>query len=378
MKTSFAQIVARQEQIRKTKIEDKIPGWSSAKGLEFPSDLSLEQCSSEKAAEYKASTASSLFNDPSEKILWDLTGGLGVDSWAFSRCFGKVVYNERNELLFEAVKNNFNALGIDNVDFFCSDAEEMALPHNPDIIFLDPARRDDMGKKVFLVEDCRPDVLALLPALFEKVQYVVVKLSPMADISMLAGRFGGHLRQIHIVALEGECKELLCILSKSVAEAYDIIVKELSDGAELVYKSTGKSVAAYGDAAPGDWLWEPRAPLMKAGCFSLICERYAVAALHPSTHLYAAAVPAPSSLFKSFLVIDSFDFGKAGFKAAGEKYPCAEVTARNIPMTSQELKKRLGVKSGADYHIFGCLTQSGRKLLVTKVSHHSDRAQSAQ
>jgi len=371
VKLSFADILAREGRERDKKVAAKLPQWSSCEGLTFPTSLCLEQSSSQRTAFYKAELASGL--SPGKELIWDLTGGLGVDTWAFSQKFAKVIYNEHNSVLADAVKNNFRILGVDNVQVFCSEAEELCFPGTPDIIYLDPARRDDSGKKVFLVEDCRPDVLSMLPKLFELSSTILVKLSPMADVSMLSKRFGGHLKEIHIVGLEGECKELLCVLSRSVSIHYKVVAVELEDGSQFKFDSDDSASVVISEPRVGDWLWEPGAPLMKAGCFQLITEKYGVKALGVSTHLFIAERPSENALFKSFEIVAILDFGKAGFKEVSQQYPQAEVSARNVPMKSEELKKRLGVRSGGDYHIFACSTPAGRKLLVTKCSHHSER-----
>ena len=465
MKRSFADIMAGLDSERAQKVARKLPAWAAVDAdrraagldpLEFPSALSLEQCSSSATALYKANlagqAAAAAPPDPADPTIdttkdaelnpgavaadvplgtvLDLTGGLGVDSWAFAQVAERVVYFERSEELAAAAGRNFQRLGAGNIDVRCETVTPQTELPEADLIYADPARRDAAGRKVFLLEDCTPDILTLLPLLLRKAPAVLVKLSPMADLAMLAERLGPALREIHVVECDGEVKELLCLLLRdNPSPEPDIVLARLtaSRGGILVHEATGghgfagatspdvqqgdglrfrmseergaEAVYAAG-VQPGDVLLEPCPALLKAGAFRLPCARWGLRKLAPSTHLYLAPTdvasssseaksapadrPAPglcaskvgkgfmaaggfggyAPVFKAWRVREVLPFGAAAFKALKRRYPRADVTARNLPLGSAELQKRLGVASGGDVHIFGCRLADGSSVLL--------------
>ena len=371
---------------------------------------------------------------PVRSIL-DLTGGLGVDSWTFSQVAERVVYFERSGELAEAARRNFERLGAANIEVRCETVTpETELPE-ADLIYADPARRDAAGRKVFLLEDCTPDILTLLPMLLRKAPTVLLKLSPMADLAMLTDRLGPALREIHVVELDGEVKELLCLLHpNSDPSEPEIVIVRLSGqaaaAADLRFAhpshasrrgplpfpeparremSPWKGVQGVGEqasllatglpAAPpapegslrfqlseergaevqyaaevraGDVLLEPCAALLKAGAFRLPCARWGLLKLAPSTHLYLlpGAETPPSApgkeFFKPWRVKEVLPFGAAAFRQLKQRYTRAEVTARNLPLGSAELQKKIGIAPGGDVHVFACrLADASSILLVT-------------
>lgn len=360
MKKTFADILASEAAVMDRKLASKLPEWASVEGLNVPTSLSLEQCSSTPAALYKAKIASEY-----GPVIWDLTGGLGVDSWAFSRYFSSVHYNEMNPVLYSSVESNFERLGLKNVVMSCDDCEKLVGSISGDVAYLDPARRSDTGKKVFLVGDCRPDVKKLIPSLLVTFRIVMVKLSPMADVSLLAREFEGHLKEVHIVGLGGECKELLCLLDSEIHSHYKVIVRDLDYGDGFEFLSDEEAEAEQ-FAGEENFLVEPKAVLMKAGRFDLIASRFGMRHMDRSTHLYLSDHLLDNGLVKCFRIEKVLDFGKKGFETVRKEFPLAEVTARNVPMSSDELRKRLGVLSGGDYHIFACTCKAERRLFVTR------------
>lgn len=360
MKKTFADILAKEADILDKKLASKLPEWASVEGLAVPTSLSLEQCSSTPAALYKAEIASEY-----GAVIWDLTGGLGVDSWAFSRYFSLVHYNELDTALYSSVASNFERLGLKNVEMSCGDCEMLAGSISGDVAYLDPARRSDTGKKVFLVGDCRPDVKKLLPSLLGNFRIVMVKLSPMADVSLLAREFEGHLKEIHIVGLGGECKELLCLLDPEVHGHYKVIVRDLDSGDGFEFLSD-EETASDPPLGEDNFLVEPKAVLMKSGRFDLIASRFGIRHMDRSTHLYLSGHMLETGLVKCFRIERVLDFGKKGFETVRKEFPYAEVTARNVPMSSEELRKRLGVLPGGEYHIFACTCGMERHLFVTR------------
>ena len=349
------------------KLKNKVPEWYSVPSLIYPFRLSGEQCSSSETAKYKARVIR-CHSERSEGILKiaDLTGGMGVDSWAFSAVAGEVLYNEMNEELEKATELNFKELNINNVRFGSRKVEvgkvkEVLDGFEPDVIFLDPARRAEDGRKVFLIEECQPDVVGLLPELFTVCRYVMVKLSPMADIAMACKRLE-HVKEVHVVASGGECKELLFVLDREWEGEHSVVVFEGgavmeipdqvgNDGFEVKYEVPKE----------GDILFEPGKALAKAGAFNLPCERFGMTKLGIHTHLYTSeTVPEGLVPFgKWFEVLAVRPLNNRTMKEAGKRYPQAEVTARNIPMTSDLLRKKMGCASGGSVHLFGVRLDAG-------------------
>lgn len=407
------------------KLRKKLPEWVACTGLVYPSSLCTEQCSSSDTAQYKASVVQRIFNEyvspvastrsateeagsvtdknssvtkkqsvtstgsvtgPKNGKIADLTGGLGVDSWAFSEVAEEVLYNEMNPDLAAAARHNFKALGATNIFIKNQEATPDSLKDifgdfKPDVIFLDPARRDSAGKKVFLLEDCSPDVLKILPELFGISRFIFLKLSPMADITMAVERLnktyedylentsgkgwnGQWVREVHVVASGGECKELLILLDREWNEGYSLTCRE--DDKTLTFKpeEITEAKATYPDSTFARIIFEPGKSLTKAGVFNAICERFGLVKLARFTHLYTISEPlseneleqriAPLKDFgKVFYVKEILPLNKASMKDVGKRYPHSEVSAKNIPMSSDELRARLKVKSGDDAHIFG-------------------------
>lgn len=436
------------------RLRKKLPEWVARTELVYPSSLCAEQCSSSDTARYKASIVQRIFNEyvgtvasmvgdpcrttgsatkgtesvpdknspttrnqsvtelaevtiPSRGKVADLTGGLGVDSWAFSEVAEEVLYNEMNPALAAAARHNFKALGVTNIFIRNSEATSDSLKDifgdfRPDVIFLDPARRDSAGKKVFLLGDCSPDVLKILPELFGISRFVLLKLSPMADITMAVERLdrtyeeylekasgkgwnGQWVREVHVVASGGECKELLILLDGEWNEGYSLTCRE--DGKTLTFKpeEITKAKAGYPDSTFARIIFEPGKSLTKAGVSNAICERFGLVKLARFTHLYTISEPlsdseseqrtAPLKDFgKVFYVKEILPLNKSSMKDVGKRYPHSEVSAKNIPMSSDELRTRLKVKSGDDAHIFGVRIETpyneDNYLIVTEPSGH--------
>ena len=347
------------------KLRVKVPQWYAVPQLRFPFRLSGEQCSSAETARYKASVALRALTR--EKTVADLTGGLGVDSWAFAQVASAVLYNEMRPELAAAASANFKALGLTNVRVSCAELRPGGLREIldgfvPDVIFLDPARRAADGRKVFRLEDCEPDVLQLLPELLAAAPRVLLKLSPMADITLVCKQLG-YVREVHVVAADGECKELLLLLERGHSGAFRLFVYE--NGAVLALDEEPEVASA----PSGDLLFEPGKALLKAGAFDLPC-RYGLGKLSQHTHLYLASarVEALQPFGKWFRILETLPLDKRAMKDIGRRYPRASVTARNIPLTSDALRKKLGVADGGSVHIFGAKAASGNQLLVCESS----------
>lgn len=369
MRQTFADILKSQVQDCRAKVEEKLPSWASVEGLQFPSSLCLEQCSGEFAALHKAELAGRLCG-PGFRIA-DLTGGLGVDDWAFSRKASEVFYNERNCGLRQAVKRNFALLGVRGVQFHgfdisprATDWVEAIEEFGPDIIYADPARRASTGQKVFRPEDCEPDVVQILPTLLRLTPLVLLKLSPMADIAVLEKAL--RPSEIQVVGANGEVKELLCVVRREPSD--HAIIKAVEEDGEFAFTREEEALAQPLYGVPGRYLLEPKAVILKAGAFRLCCSRWGLRKLAPSTHLYTSDTLPGTPLFKVFEVIGALPFSGASIKEAGRMYPHAEVSARNLPLKTDALRARLGIKPGPSggIHIFGCECPEGRSLIVTR------------
>lgn len=362
------------------KLRDKVREWHDEPRLVFPLKLSAEQCSSSATGRYKASLSSRISGKESWAIA-DLTGGLGVDSWFFSQKAQRVLYNEMQEVLCRAAEHNFKVLEARNISVSNGiarqgDIEKILDGFNPDIVYMDPARRGEGGRKVFLIEDCTPDVLTLKDEIFVHTRHILLKLSPMADITMACSRLGSTCREVHVVASGGECKELLIWMDREWNDGYSITAVEIhNDGSlsEFTFSPSDEKAAAphLSDRQMSErWLFEPGKALMKAGAFNLISERFGIGKLGTSTHYYIVEDEAMAAGLKGhgkiFRIIGCSPLDKRSIRSAGKDYPKAEVTARNIPMDTDTLRKKLGVSSGDGIHIFGLRSDmDGNLLLIT-------------
>ncbi|MBR5211066.1 MAG: hypothetical protein IKV91_00660 [Bacteroidales bacterium] len=374
------------------KLKGKVQDWYENPRLIFPAKLSAEQCSSSATGRYKAALAERIAGTSGQ--VWkiaDLTGGLGVDSWFFSQRASKVLYNEMQDGLCNAAVHNFRVLEADNIvvsNNAVGNAAEQVSPtvllseFGPDIVYMDPARRGEGGKKVFLIEECTPDVLTLREEIFKISRHILIKLSPMADISMVCDRLGPTCREVHVVATGGECKELLIWMDREWAEEYHIHAVELpadypeSEPSVFTFRpseergSTARTVAMT-DLTGNDFLFEPGKAMMKAGAYNLVSTRMDILKLGKSTHYYIFAdsdkINILKSLGKVYEILRCQPLDKRTMKTAGKDFPKAEVTSRNLPMDTDTLRKKLGVISGDDAHIFGLKSDSqGNLILCTR------------
>ena len=384
------------------KLRGKVQEWYDEPRLIFPRRLSAEQCSSSATALYKTGLAKSIMasscHEEAETRIADLTGGLGVDSWYFSKNTSSVLYCEMLPELCDAARHNFAVLGADNIEvrncavISASEKSDQPLFHTPEellstfrpsLVYMDPARRGEGGKKVFLIEECTPDVLTLKDEIFRFTRHLLLKLSPMADISMVCERLGSSCREVHVVAVGGECKELLIWMDKEWNSEYSIRAVELhkygTDSCFSFTPSEEKQAVPElvcglpcGPDAQTAFLFEPGKALMKAGAFNLISSRFGIRKLGRSTHYYIFKEGCPDitdcleGLGKVFRIICCSPLDKKSINAISKKYTRAEVTARNLPMDSDTLRNKLGVASSDNIHIFGLRSDSlGSILLVT-------------
>jgi 16S rRNA G966 N2-methylase RsmD len=320
----------------------------------------MEQCSSEATAGYKSSLVSGV-------SLVDLTGGFGVDFSFLARRFSSAVYVERQELLCHIAEHNFKVLGLSHAQVVNDDAEHfLAAMPVVDLIYLDPARRDGAGNRVFRLDDCTPNVVQLLDLLLTKARQVMIKLSPMLDVSQALRQLRG-VSEVHIVSVAGECKELLLLLSANhEGEVKMVCVNDQNAFSYMLNKSVAVS-AVWSGEMPVDgtlYLYEPNASMMKAGCFGQLSQHYGLYAVAPQSHLFVAKRPIPDFQGRKFVVNDITTLNSKELKQKLAGVTQANVAVRNFPLKAAELAKRLRLKDGGNLYIFGTRLANGKNVLL--------------
>lgn len=399
------------DQIRGRKMARvKLPRWASLEGIIYPPHISMEQCSSESTALYKAELAARLLGLPAsssgtemkaenEIEFVDLTGGFGVDfSYIAARLGVKSMYVERQVHLCEAAKENFGRLGLKNAIVKNGDGIEVLhsfLPKKDDaasaddslgitydqplsllktklglkLIFIDPARRDDAGNKVVSLKDCTPDVTILQEEMLSKADYVIIKLSPMLDWHRAISELS-HVREVHIISVNNECKELLLVLSaRNMGENLRIYC--INDAQsfvcdELDMESSQVKIAS-STLEEMQYLYEPNASLMKAGCFGVLSGRYDARMLSKNSHLFVSQAPIEAFPGRSFRIIAVSSFNKKELKRHLSGITKANIATRNFPLSVAELRKRLKLKDGGETYIFATtLSDESHVLVITE------------
>ena len=413
------------DQIRGRKMARvKLPRWASLEGIIYPPHISMEQCSSESTALYKAELAARLLGLPAsssgtemkaenEIEFVDLTGGFGVDfSYIAARLGVKSMYVERQAHLCEAAKENFERLGLKNAIVKNGDGIEVLhsfhpkkkdaasdddslgitydqprslLKTNPGlkIIFIDPARRDDAGNKVVSLKDCTPDVTVLQEEMLSKADYVIIKLSPMLDWHRAISELS-HVREVHIISVNNECKELLLVLSArnmgdmeassadgEVKHAGNLRIYCVNNAQSFVCDELDMETSPV-KIAPStleemQYLYEPNASLMKAGCFGVLSDRYDARMLSKNSHLFVSQAPIEAFPGRSFRIIAVSSFNKKELKRYLSGITKANIATRNFPLSVAELRKRLKLKDGGETYIFATtLSDESHVLVITE------------
>ena len=466
------------DQIRGRKMAHvKLPRWASIEGIIYPPHISMEQCSSEQTALYKAELAARLLGlsvsssenekecdkasnshfskicefasegavysefaknedtckkqqiltecdkyvnksegepneeDFSEEIEFvDLTGGFGVDfSYIASRLGVKSMYVERQAHLCEVAKENFERLGLKNVSVKNGDGIEVLHSFHSKknaasdslgiteeqsqsllktnfglkLIFIDPARRDDAGNKVVSLKDCTPDVTVLQEEMLSKADYVIIKLSPMLDWHRAVSELS-HVREVHIISVNNECKELLLVLSArnmgdmeassadgEVKHAGNLRIYCVNDAQSFVCDELDMESSPVRIAPPVleemQYLYEPNASLMKAGCFGVLSDRYDARMLSKNSHLFVSQAPIEAFPGRSFRIIVISSFNKKELKRHLSGITKANIATRNFPLSVAELRKRLKLKDGGETYIFATtLSNESHVLVITE------------
>ena len=337
----------------------KLPSWAAAEGVIFPVRLSMEQCSSEQTARYKASLVGG------ERFA-DLTGGFGIDCSYMSDGFNETTYIERNEELCRIATHNF-ALLKKRITVVNGNSEELLASLAPqDWIFVDPARRSASGGKVVALSDCEPDVCQLEDLLLQKAKRVMVKCSPMLDISQ-ALRELHSVSEVHVVSVGNECKELLFVLGGDmVGEPVIHTINFRGDSAQVLTYTIAEELEAVCDytASVSRYLYEPNSSLMKAGCFRLPATRWGLKKLHRNTHLYTSDTLVKDFPGRVFEVKNTDGFGKNELKRLSSGLKKANIAVRNFPERPEALRKRLKLGDGGDVYLFATTLDDERRVII--------------
>ena len=399
----------------------KLPQWASCEGIVYPPHISMEQCSSQFTAQYKSEIAQTLLapaatvrarvsdsgesdnqttksepqlSDSAESVMQtaksafqlsdspesdtlvakramvDLTGGFGVDFSYLARGFSQATYVERQRHLCDLAEHNMAALGLDQARIVCGDGVEYLRQMGPvDFIYLDPARRDEHGSRTYAIEDCTPNVFELRDLLLAKSQYTLVKLSPMLDWRKAVADFDGAVREVHIVATGNECKELLLVLGHQVHEEPSApCVFCVNDNQRIDYDSASytQGLRIGGKPLPEakNYLYEPNASIMKAGCFDLVEERFGVTQVGPSSHLFVSATPVADFPGRGFAIEAIGGMNKKDIKRLLNGTKQANIAVRNFPLTAPQLRKKLKLADGGPVYLFGTTMQGCDHVLL--------------
>ena len=357
---ALEQIAGRQ------KARIKIPSWAVKDGIIYPPHLSMEQCSSEQTARYKAGIAGK------GELFVDLTAGFGVDTAFIAEGFQRVVSVERQERLCQIAAENHKRLGLKQIEVICGDG--IAYLHqmsHADLLFIDPARRDAHGGRTYDISDCEPNVLELIGEMTQKADRVMLKLSPMLDwrkavedLQSIGGR-QVFVNEVHILSVANECKELLLIVSRDEKPLHVYCVNN-DDVFDYLAGQLRQPLICSRIALPC-FLYEPNASLMKAGCFGEISERYQLAQLDDNSHLFVADREIPDFPGRCFVVEQMTSMNKRELKQALAGITKANIAVRNFPLSVADLRKRLNIKDGGDVFIFATtVSNQGHQLLICR------------
>ena len=344
------------------KIREKLPSWHALPEIDYPDSIALEQCSSEEAARYKQAFV------PEGGRIADLTGGLGVDCWMMSRRAATAHYCERDAGRCAAARHNFAILGAGNVCVHEGDglAWLQSQTERFDLIYLDPARRDGAARRVYDIAACEPDLLAVKTLLLSRADRVLAKISPMADISRTLEQLP-ETREVHVVAVGGEVKELLLLLEAPQDERPrpepQIIAAEGALRFAFAPAEESAATVRYADHI-GRYLYQPSKALRKAGAFRLLSQRFDLAKLAPATHLYTADEAVEDFPGKRFEVEETLDWGHPAIAELRRRHPRLEMTALNFPLDTEALRRRTGIPGGGNRHIFATSLNNKSKILI--------------
>lgn len=355
VKVSSSELATQIESRQKAK--KKLPLWFNSDSIYYPPTISIEQASSEKTALYKSKLI------PENSAVIDLTGGFGVDTFYFSLRAKSVVHCEINTQLSEIAAHNAKQLGRDNIQFINGNGIEYIINHNDsyNTIFVDPSRRVNT-KKVFKLDDCEPNIVQYQAELLKKSQQLIIKTSPLLDISLSISQLD-HVKEVHIISLKNECKELLFVLEKDFIGIPLIHATLINDDKEYVFSflETEEKESTFQIEEPMQYLYDPDVALLKAGCFKLIAQRYKLKKLNLNTHLYTSnerIKSFPGRVFKVKEVLEYKNFKKTKTNLS------ANVIAKNFPLNVESLRKKHRIEESENDFIFFCKTSNDKLSVI--------------
>lgn len=359
---ALQQIAGRQTARR------KLPSWASVDGVVYPPHLNMEQCSSEQTARYKENLALKPSPKGEGSVFVDLTGGFGVDFYWLSQGFQHRCYVEQNEQLCAISSHNFELLGLE-CSVCCSDTATYltTMPH-VDLVYMDPARRNEHGGRAYGIGDCSPNVLELLPLLLEKANRVMLKLSPMLDWRKAVEDLK-YVSEVHIVSVDNECKELLLMLDKECSGDLNVVCVNLSKDGEQSFTFSpspflSSSSSSLLTSSPSHFLYEPNASIMKAGCFDEVEQRFPVRQIASNSHLFLSDVEIDEFPGRRFQVLAISSMNKQELRTALKEVEQANISVRNFPLRVDQLRKKLKLKDGGDVYIFATTMAEGEHRLL--------------
>lgn len=367
----------RQIQGRK-KTRDKLPLLASIPRFVFPPSLALEQCSSEITAKYKRIIINDILcrdtacrvSTGNHRIMADLTGGFGIDTLFLSNLFETCHYVEPQRQLCDILSHNLKLLQFEHVQIHQTTMEDFIQDMEPvDFLYLDPSRRNAQGSRVVSLEDCTPNIVQYKDILLQKARKVMLKLSPMLDIKRALAQLP-ETKEIYVLALNGECKELLLLLDVGVQKPLQYhavnIWLEGNSMKELCFDFTDEeeqNAIPKFDSQVGQYLYEPNAAILKAGAFKSLATHFGLNKLHPHTHLYTSDSLIKEFPGRIFRVQNIYSYKDA--KTALKTIQKANVAVRNFPQTADELKKSLKLADGGAVYVFGTTLDNGQKVIIS-------------
>ncbi len=346
------------------KIRDKVPEWFDCREVFIPSLLAAEQCSSAYTAGYKRR-----FADLGGSVL-DITGGLGVDAFYFSKSSDRVIYAEQDVALCRAAEYNFRVLGAgDRIRVIHSQAENLwkNIPDIPEaaLVYADPSRRDATGKRLYAPEQYSPDITLLQNEIFRRNRALLVKVSPMTDISRTLALLPG-TSEVHVVSMENECKELLFLVKSPeripgeplivCTSGFSFYRSEEIHAASMIEKEYDNPVIK-----EGDFLYEPDVSVMKAGAFALIAVRYGLKKIHRNSHLYFSDRSAAAFPGRKFRIREVIPFSSFNIRHLKQRFPKANISVRNFSLTVEQIRKKTKIAEGGSSYLFATTVRTNRK-----------------
>jgi len=329
------------------KAKIKLPEWAGANGLVWPPPMSLEQCSSEVTAKFKATLLSG-------KVLADLTGGTGIDTFYLSKQFYEVFFVEKNPVLCEIARHNFQKLHANHIQTTNNNANSFLnnTKKHFSALFIDPDRRN-LNRRVYKLEDSSPDVIELIPLMLKKADKILIKLSPWLDLQVIIEKLPW-LQHIYIIAVENECKEILCLIEKKNGNPNIEAVNFRKSGEHIqrfTFQPEEESNAQIHNTLPMKYIYQPNAAIMKAGAFKLVGTRHGLKKLHQHTHIYTSEQLIKNFPGKTFELIHQLPLTKK-FVARALPGGKANLSVRNLSTTVSQLKNKLNIKDGGSDYLF--------------------------